>query len=110
MHKNEAMVRTLCRPFCAYYKPGINEELFCRGAVVANSLARSGMRLFLAEKPWIDPESRTTDLMALRLCGACDFRDQDCDFANDRTAQPCGGFLFLFGNLLSGAITLEDIY
>jgi hypothetical protein len=109
MHKNEALVRTLCRPFCGYYKPGINEELLCRGAVVAERLGRAGKLLSLTEKFRIDPGSRAMDLLAERLCAACDFREHDCDFAQDRTAEPCGGYLFLFGNLVSGAITLEDI-
>jgi hypothetical protein len=47
--------------------------------------------------------------MARSLCSACEFREHDCDFAQDRMARPCGGYVFLIGLLESGEITIDDI-
>jgi len=109
MHKNEALVRTLCLPFCVYYKPGKNEELLCGGAVVVERLNQSGRRFSLAEKLRTAPDGQAGELLVWHLCAACDFREHDCDFMQDRTASPCGGFIFLTQLLASGVITIEDI-
>jgi hypothetical protein len=109
MHKNEALVRTLCLPFCVYYKPGKNEELLCGGAVVVERLMQSGRRLPLVEKPGTNPDERAAESMVRHLCVACDFREHDCDFIQDRTASPCGGYIYLTQLLASGVITIEDI-
>ena len=49
MKKNSTLVQTLCLPYCHYYKPGRNEELLCRGAVVIEQLIESGRDLSLEE-------------------------------------------------------------
>jgi len=103
------LVRTLCKPFCVYYKPGINEELLCRGAFVAERLMRAGRRLSVEDKPGRDPGRAMVELVIHRVCGACDFREHDCDFAQDRQARPCGGYIFLTELLASGVITIEDM-
>ncbi len=109
MHKNEALVRTLCLPFCVYYKPGKNEELLCGGAVVVERLIQSGRRLPLAEKLQTAPDGQAGELMVRHLCGVCDFREHDCDFMQDRTASPCGGYIYLTQLLASDVIVIEDI-
>jgi hypothetical protein len=109
MQKNIALVRTLCKPFCVYYKPGKNEELLCRGAFVVERLMRAGRRLSVEDKPGRDPDHATIELVIHQVCGACDFREHDCDFAQDRAARPCGGYVFLTELLASGVIATEDI-
>ncbi len=109
MSKDEALVQTLCLPYCRYYKQGRNEGLLCRGAVVVEQLMQSGRRLSGEKRQRHEPDRATTELMVKHLCGACDFRENDCDFARDRKAQPCGGFALLTELLGSRVITIEDI-
>ena len=109
MRKNEALVQTLCLPYCHYFKQNKNEDLLCRGALVVERLILSGRNLIFAKKDWQNADPAVKDLILHRLCIACDFRENDCDFARDRRAQPCGGFTLLAGLLRSGIITIEDI-
>jgi hypothetical protein len=109
MRKNEALVQTLCLPYCHYYKQGKNEDLLCRGALVVERLILSGRGLMGPGKDQYHADPATRELMLHRLCIACDFRENDCDFARDLRAQPCGGFILLTGLLRSGMITIEDI-
>ena len=109
MRKNEALVQTLCLPYCHYYKQDKNEDLLCRGALVVERLILSGRSLISPGKVRRNADPATEELMLRRLCIACDFRENDCDFARDRRAQPCGGFTLLVGLLRSGIITIEDI-
>lgn len=109
MRKNEFLREHVCRPYCAYYKPGKNEELLCRGAEVALSMA--GESECLSERPaTVQPESPAVMPEVVReLCGCCGFREHDCDFAQEPTAQPCGGFRYIVALLASGAVTIERI-
>jgi len=108
MCKNEALIKALCLPYCHYYKPGRNEELLCRGAVVVQRLIESGRNLPIAEKLPQDVDEVQEPVLQ-PVCGACEFRKQDCDFAQDRTARPCGGFVLLAGLLKAGVITIGDL-
>ena len=108
MKKNAALVQTLCLPYCHYYKPGRNEELLCRGAVVIERLIESGRDLSL-EETGQETGREVQELVTRLVCGACGFREQDCDFAQDRTARPCGGFELVSGLLIAGVIAIEDI-
>ncbi len=108
MPKNEALVQSLCLPYCHYYKQGKDEDLMCRGALVVDRLILSGRNLGNSGEDQ-QTDSATKELMVRRLCIACDFRENDCDFAQDRRAQPCGGFILLVRLLKSGVITIEDI-
>ncbi len=109
MHKNEALVQTLCLPYCHYYKQDKNEDLLCRGALVVERLILSGRSLLSLENDRQNADPVMKELMQRHLCIACGFRENDCDFARDQTAQPCGGFILLAGLLRSGLITIEDI-
>ncbi len=110
MRKSEALVRMLCRPYCSYYKQDKNEDLLCRGAVVVERLILSGRSLFPAqETDRYLADATVREPIVHHLCGACDFRENDCSFAQDETSQPCGGFILLCGLVGQGAITIEDI-
>jgi hypothetical protein len=109
MMKKEALVQTLCLPFCAYYKPGRNEELLCRGALIVERLMQSGRDVIIGEAELINPDEAVPELLARVVCGACDFREHDCDFAQDRQARPCGGYILLSRLLVSKTISIEDI-
>jgi len=110
MNKNVTLVQTLCLPYCHYYKPGRNEELLCRGAVVIQRLIESGWDLLsIEEKPGQDAGLEVQELITGLVCGACGFREQDCDFAQDRTARPCGGFELISRLHRAGVVAREDI-
>jgi hypothetical protein len=109
MKKNATLVQTLCLPFCRYYKPGRNEELLCRGAIVIQRLIESGRNLSIEEKPGRNAGREVQEPVIRLVCGACGFREQDCDFAQDRTPRPCGGFELISSLLMAGVITVEDI-
>jgi hypothetical protein len=108
MTKNEQLVQALCFPHCIYYKPGKNEEYLCRGAVVVERLLQAGKPIETG-RPAEILATVTDALLVDLLCTVCDFHEQDCDFMQDRTATPCGGFLLLGQLLSSGVITTEDI-
>jgi len=102
---------TLCVNFCDYYKPGTNEELECQGFVVVHRLLKKGKRLSQA-RPGIAsvPDARTREGLRSRVCSACSFREDDCDFMlSGGTAKPCGGFALLSHLLGSGDLKLEEI-
>ncbi len=108
MRDNPTLEQTLCLKFCSYYKPGKNEELACKGYRVAERLLREGKRLDF-ENNSCESNPDPADRMVKALCVSCDFHERDCDFMQDRTARPCGGFVFLEKLLGSGVITIEDI-
>lgn len=109
MKKNATLVQTLCLPYCHYYKQGRNEELLCRGAVVIRRLIESGRNLSIEEKLPQDVNLEAQEQIIRTVCGTCEFREHDCDFAQDRKARPCGGFVLLSGLLKTGAITTKDL-
>ncbi len=98
----------LCLPFCSYYKPGKKEELACRGYVVVERIVASGRSLPL-RGPGRDFDRAKAESLVQRMCPACDFQEDGCDFMLDRNAPPCGGFVLLVRLLESGSITIEDI-
>jgi hypothetical protein len=109
MIKNATLVKTLCLPYCHYYKPGRNEELLCRGAVVVQRLVESGRSLTINENPHPGIDCEYGEVVRQLVCGACEFRERDCDFARDRTACPCGGFVLLSELLKAGVIASGDL-
>lgn len=109
MQKNEALVNILCLPHCHYYKPGRNEELLCRGAMVVQRLIDSGRRPTPGEKAPGNIDNAMRERIVQMVCSACEFREHDCDFAQDRRAQPCGGIVLLSALLNAGVITVEDL-
>jgi hypothetical protein len=108
MEGTSPLVKTLCLKHCAYYKPGKNEELACRGFQVVERLMRSG-RAILMENLRVSADKQVMDQLIQSLCGVCTFHQYDCDFFQDRVSQPCGGFVLLSQLLGSGKITIAEI-
>ena len=106
--KDPSLVQSLCVRYCAYYKPGKNEELACKGYAVMERLMRSNRRIVF-EQYGHSPDSAVMEMLVQKMCMSCDFHEQDCDFIQDRTALPCGGFVLISRLLGSGVITLEEI-
>lgn len=109
--RKEKTDTTLCRNFCRYYKPGRKEDPGCQGFVVVHRLIEKGRHLS-QEKPRriAAPDARTVEGLKARVCAACSFQAEDCDFVlSGGTASPCGGYALLFHLLGSGDLTLEEL-
>jgi hypothetical protein len=99
----------LCRRFCAYYKPSKDETLACRGFLEVRRLAGEGGRFsFRDRRRSISRE--TADALRGKLCTACPFFKEDCDFIlKSGKAPPCGGFLLLGQLVDEGAIAIDEV-
>jgi hypothetical protein len=100
--------RSLCLQFCSYYKPGKNEELACRGYEVIERLLQKSVKI-LFEKTGTEINHATSELLVQKMCMACVFQKHDCDFMQNSTAPPCGGFVLLSQLLAAKVITIEDV-
>jgi hypothetical protein len=99
--------QAVCLRFCSYYKPGRNEELACRGYLVLERLAVQGIPISRTKG---EPRDRAgEDILVRTLCMACPFHEQDCDFMENSSLPPCGGFLLLTQLLASKDISIEDV-
>lgn len=108
MKKTPLLEKKLCFKLCAYYKPGKNEQLACKGYSVVEQLMLTGNAVsFENTLKEFDPVA--AERLVEKMCVTCDFHDHDCDFMENRAARPCGGFVLLAHLLGSGAITIEDI-
>lgn len=93
--------------FCSYYKPGRNEELACQGYLVLERLAVRGIPISRAKG---GPRDRAGEELLVRtLCMACPFHERDCDFMENSSLPPCGGFLLLAQLLAEKDISIEDV-
>lgn len=92
----------ICRPFCSFFRDGEKEELACRGALVVERLAASGVIdpsvLPGGDRKWPGISQENDALLEEMVCGRCPFRAADCDYrAPERPAyaEPCGGYILL---------------
>jgi hypothetical protein len=110
MKKNATLVQALCEPYCIFYKQGKNEELLCRGAVIVEQLLGTHIYVPGAEKAGPRDAGWPAQEQVIRhVCSVCDFREADCDFAQDRNARPCGGFVLLARLLGADMIRTGDL-
>ncbi len=102
---------TVCRNYCAYYKPGKNEEMMCQGFVVVHGLLRNGKQISLGRPASLaEPGAHAVEGLRKRVCAVCSFQREDCDYVlTGGTAVPCGGFALLSHLLASGEVTFKDI-
>jgi hypothetical protein len=108
MEVDTPLVKTLCLKYCSYYKPGKNEELACGGYHVVERLMQAGRTITL-ETSRVTADTKVMSQLVQTVCKACPFHEHDCDFFQDRVAQPCGGFVLLSQLLASGRITIAEI-
>jgi hypothetical protein len=108
MRRNRLLERTLCFTFCAYYKPGKNEELTCKGYAIVDRLIQNG-KIAISGRLNKEIDATTMDLLVNKMCIICDFHEHDCDFMQNRAAPSCGGFILLAQRLMSGDISRDDI-
>lgn len=97
--KEDACVNIICRSFCSFYKEG-KEEIQCGGyQFLKKQLTLSELKL-LAEQ--ID---KTTDIsrqippendeLSALVCRQCDFLIDGCDYSENRSGPPCGGYIMI---------------
>jgi hypothetical protein len=104
-----ARPRQLCENFCAYYKPGKDEELACLAFMIVKGLIRKGMRITL-EKRGRSLDQGSSRALSENICPTCPFYEDGCDFAAGKAAsQPCGGYILLAQLIGSGAIAVDDL-
>jgi hypothetical protein len=108
MKKNLPLNKMLCLHFCAYYKPGRNEQLACRGYEVVDRLMQAG-KIPPLDNAGSDFDRIRAESMVKVMCSACGFQKDGCDFMLDRSAPPCGGFVLLAQLIETGAIVIEDV-
>jgi hypothetical protein len=101
--------KAICMNFCSYYKPDKTEDLACRGFTVIEELMKKGYPISLEKRAGaVSPT--VSEILSARLCPACPFRIDGCDFASgQRPAQPCGGFLLLGHLIGSGIVHIDDL-
>jgi len=102
------LTQEVCVRFCAYYKPGRNEELACGGYAVLERLALQGIPMGCTIMK--QPRDRIGEELLVRtLCMACPFHHEDCDFMENSELPPCGGFMLLARLLAAKEISIEDV-
>jgi hypothetical protein len=90
---------TICQDFCTYYKEG-KEELKCGGysflasALTSRELAglSSAIRYKDALKLSV-PEGNA--ILCDAVCKKCDFLIDGCDYRDNGSAPPCGGYILI---------------
>lgn len=107
------LVALVCRPHCRFFKPGVKDELSCRGFELFRERATADQVAGWTSRIRVQtpPESFEHDPRIERLiCDQCDFRAADCDFmATDMVpgAVPCGGYVLIARLLASDDREME---
>jgi hypothetical protein len=89
----------ICKGFCSFFKEG-KEEIQCGGYQLLidnftlNELDQLTSLIDRSEelKKQVPPDNET--LFEL-VCSRCDFRIDGCDYREDRSGPPCGGFILI---------------
>ncbi len=111
MKRSKPAAKIVCAQYCPYHKPGINEELECRGFAVARHFIEAGTKVPCAKPAKVaSPGTAIAGVLKERICKACPFFAADCDFIlTAGKALPCGGFAVISHLLRSGVITIDEV-
>lgn len=97
--KDEIFTGIICEKYCSFYKEG--KENLCCGAFsfLRNNLTSRELR-FLLHWSELDKGPRECDFSTDReikklVCDKCDFLVDGCDFREDASYPPCGGYVIL---------------
>lgn len=107
--KDRQLTLIICKTACSFYKPG-KEDLLCEGyrylsrTYSAAELARNMRSCEMNASFSGGYESYANPSLDELLCDHCDFRIDGCDFAEDRSGPPCGGYI-IAGKLRQGSDT-----
>lgn len=98
--KDKIYTDIICKGFCKYYKKG-KEEIHCNSYIfIRNNFTPHELKILLdnsaAERPAALPHYSTKDEKLLELvCKKCDFFVDGCDYTDNRSGPPCGGYLII---------------
>lgn len=97
--KDKEYTSIICKKFCSFYKEG-KEDLYCGTYLfLRNNLTPRELRsvLELSKKPGHQPKSGsgTDEEIRSLVCEKCDFVVNGCDFREDGSHPPCGGYYII---------------
>ena len=97
--KDKLYTDIICKGFCKFYKEG-KEEMHCGGyELLRKNLTSVELKELSAVASCgeeIKVEIPTYDEGMFELvCGACDFRIDGCDYSENLSGPPCGGYNFI---------------
>jgi hypothetical protein len=102
--KDKIYTDIICKEFCKYYKEG-KEELHCNGyEILRNNLTPYELKMLVGSLKCGDEiknhiPAKNKKLINL-VCKRCDFFIDGCDYTDNRSEPPCGGYIII--NLLCG--------
>jgi hypothetical protein len=97
--KEKIYIDIICKGFCSFFREG-KEEIQCGGyQLLTDTLTLSELEHLTSFinrneglKKQVPPDDET--LFEL-VCRKCDFRIDGCDYRQDRSGPPCGGFILI---------------
>ena len=96
--KDQAYSKFICRRFCKYYKPD-RDEIQCSGyAFLRNNLTPSELEYLvnpIKDIGQVDKIPPTNKELVELICLKCDFFIDGCDFTDNRSGPPCGGYILI---------------
>lgn len=98
--KNKSYTQCICETACVFYRPG-KEELLCAGyryltcTYSVDKLKELTRQISMNSHMPEGVERYKNQDMETLLCEHCDFRIDGCDFADNCSGPPCGGYLIV---------------
>ena len=97
--KENDYVNIVCRPFCSFYKEG-KEEIQCGGYnLLKDQFTLSELKILAAQIEKTKDISRQIPTknknLADLICSQCDFLIDGCDYSENRSGPPCGGYILI---------------
>jgi hypothetical protein len=97
--KEQIYTDIICKGFCKYYKKG-KKDIYCGGyELLRKNLTPNELRAIAALsnaesdiKNQIPPKNKKLERF---VCRRCEFLADGCDFADNRSGPPCGGYNIL---------------
>jgi hypothetical protein len=89
----------ICKNFCSFFKGG-KEDIHCGGYQVLTDNLTCAELAYLSStiddaealKKLIPPDD---EVLFQTICERCDFRIDGCDYRENRSGPPCGGFILI---------------
>ncbi len=94
--KDRAYTEIICKSYCTYYK-GDKEDLRCGTYLfLERHLTAAELRILLPSlRPSTESDFSQDDDMKKLVCERCDLLIDGCDFREDRSGPPCGGYALI---------------
>ena len=99
--KSREYSELICRRFCKFYAPG-KEAIQCGGySFLRNNLSPGELRYLYGslgpetDRPELPRTGSDDHIVEKLICRKCDFLIDGCDFMDDRSGPPCGGYILV---------------